>query len=150
MTEREQLMAQVLDAVSRLRRGWICRLKQQGSRLGVGVGQLAFLRFLEQQGSLTAGEVAEHVGVAPSAVTAMTDRLCAQGIVERVRDTDDRRQVRLSLTNRGREVVGHLIRELRENTLDRLDDRDLRDLQRILGKLEAGLQGEGKGKHDAD
>ncbi|MDA8065911.1 MAG: MarR family transcriptional regulator [Thermaerobacter sp.] len=150
MEKREAALAEAMEALYRLRRRWLCWLKQRSTRLGIGVGQLAFLRFLAYQGSITAGEVAEHVGVAPSAVTAMADRLCAQGIVERLRDEADRRQVRLSLTPEGRAVAGQLMEELKSSVLDRLDDRDMQDLRRIVGKLEAGLGGDGKGKSDAD
>jgi DNA-binding MarR family transcriptional regulator len=47
---------------------------------------------------LTHGRLAERLGLSPAATTALVDRLSAAGVVERVRDLPDRRQVRLQLT----------------------------------------------------
>lgn len=50
-------------------------------------------------------EVAGVMGVAPSLVVALTDRLQELGAVERVRDPADRRRQTLALTPRGRELL---------------------------------------------
>ena len=47
---------------------------------------------------LTHGRLAERLGLSPAATTALVDRLSAAGVVERVRDLPDRRQVRVRLT----------------------------------------------------
>ena len=50
----------------------------------------------------TASNLAQAADLAPATVTEMVDALVGAGLVERVRDTDDRRIVRVSLTPRGR------------------------------------------------
>lgn len=59
---------------------------------------------IDQQGVLTAGELAEQLGLTTGAVTALLDRLEAAGMVERVRDATDRRRVHVRGTEVGREL----------------------------------------------
>ena len=50
----------------------------------------------------TISQVAEKLHLTPGTMTSMADRLIRKGYVERIRDKDDRRIVRLRLTKRGR------------------------------------------------
>ena len=50
----------------------------------------------------TISQVAEKLHLTPGTMTSMADRLICKGYVERIRDKDDRRIVRLRLTKRGR------------------------------------------------
>lgn len=67
--------------------------------------QLRVLTLIQNRGSLTLGDVAAALGVHPSNATRMCDRLVAAGFVDRQDDPDDRRQLRLTLTEDGRELV---------------------------------------------
>src|SRR5690606_3398227 len=51
------------------------------------------LDVLLRLGPLTAGQVAQHTGLATASVTSLIDRLERRGYVERVRDAGDRRRV---------------------------------------------------------
>ncbi|HXV94676.1 MAG TPA: MarR family transcriptional regulator [Pseudonocardia sp.] len=53
---------------------------------------------------VTAGLLAERLALTPGATTALVDRLVAAGLVERVRDLPDRRQVRVQLTSEARRL----------------------------------------------
>jgi DNA-binding MarR family transcriptional regulator len=44
-------------------------------------------------GPITAGELAEHTGLATASVTSLIDRLEKKGLVRRARDPQDRRRV---------------------------------------------------------
>jgi DNA-binding MarR family transcriptional regulator len=48
---------------------------------------------------LTPSRLAQDLGLSPAATTALVDRLVDAGLVERVRDLPDRRQVRLQLSS---------------------------------------------------
>ncbi len=60
---------------------------------------------LDQYGQMTAGELAEHLGLTTGAVTTLIDRLERVGMVERVRDASDRRRVYVSSTPATREIL---------------------------------------------
>ncbi len=60
---------------------------------------------LDQYGQLTAGELAEHLGLTTGAVTTLIDRLERVGMVERLRDESDRRRVYVRPTPQTVEVL---------------------------------------------
>jgi DNA-binding MarR family transcriptional regulator len=67
-------------------------------KLGVNRTDLRCLNIVENEGSMTAGRLAELSGLTTAAVTAVLDRLERAGYARRVRDSDDRRQVRVEVT----------------------------------------------------
>jgi DNA-binding MarR family transcriptional regulator len=73
-----------------------------GRCLALGPADLRCLDWLVD-GPRTAGQLSSAVGLRPAATTAMIDRLERGGWVERVRSTDDRRQVLVQMTAQGRE-----------------------------------------------
>lgn len=48
---------------------------------------------LDRIGPMTAGQIAEHTGLASASVTNLIDRLESKGLARRVRDSTDRRRV---------------------------------------------------------
>ena len=74
----------------------------------------------------TIGDVAESLLVKHHTASELVDRTQAQGLVERYRDREDNRRVRLRLTDRGNDV-------LRELTAVHLEE--LRRLAPLLGEL---------------
>lgn len=62
-------------------------------RLGVGVTDLQCLSIIGQAGSISAGRLAEMIGLTSGAITGVVDRLERTGYVRRERDTKDRRKV---------------------------------------------------------
>jgi DNA-binding MarR family transcriptional regulator len=74
------------------------------------------------------------------ALSRMVDRLVARGLVERCEDAGDRRVVRLTLTEAGREAQRTVGRAHAQDvaaamTATGVDDADLRELQRITRAL---------------
>ena len=67
-------------------------------KLGVNRTDLRCLNILENQGSITAGRLAELSGLTTAAVTAVLDRLEERGYARRCRVEEDRRQVIVELT----------------------------------------------------
>lgn len=67
-------------------------------KLGINRTDLRCLNIVENQGSMTAGRLAELSGLTTAAVTSVLDRLERAGYARRVRDQEDRRQVIVELT----------------------------------------------------
>jgi DNA-binding MarR family transcriptional regulator len=61
-------------------------------KVGLNATDLKVLRLLGET-SMTAGQLAEHIGLTAAAVTALVDRLEAAGYATRERDEVDRRRV---------------------------------------------------------
>ncbi len=60
---------------------------------------------LERDSETSAGCLAKQADVSPASMTAMLDHLDADGMVSRRRSETDRRQVIVSLTDKGRECL---------------------------------------------
>ena len=79
-------------------------------RLGVNATDHRCLDILDQRGPMTAGALAEALGLSRSAVTTVLDRLEQRRYVRRGPNPDDRRQVVVALTpllyRRARELYG--------------------------------------------
>jgi DNA-binding MarR family transcriptional regulator len=67
-------------------------------RLGVNRTDLHCLNAIENAGGLTAGELADAVGLTSGAVTGVIDRLERAGFARRVPDPADRRRVKVEVT----------------------------------------------------
>ncbi|WP_404405525.1 MarR family winged helix-turn-helix transcriptional regulator [Pelagibacterium halotolerans] len=72
---------------------------------GLTPSQLVFMQLLEDGNEQTAGSVAGRMGITQATATALIQKLEAQGLVVRRKGETDRRQVWLSLTPAGREVL---------------------------------------------
>lgn len=106
--------------------------------------QLRVLTLMKQRGSLTLGGVAAALGVHPSNATRMCDRLVAAGYVDRQDDPDDRRQLRLTLTDDGHGLIESVMSHRRTAVTRALaamapDDRAL--LASTLGQFTAAAFG---------
>ncbi|MGZ4164368.1 MAG: MarR family winged helix-turn-helix transcriptional regulator [Tumebacillaceae bacterium] len=93
--------------------------------------QYYILKMLDLKGKVTASELANAMGVKPSAVTAMIDRLYRGGYVLRERDEKDRRVVFISISEQGRatyeqaeknrkKVISHFFQYLEPEELETL------------------------------
>jgi len=75
---------------------------------GVTIGQWHFLRALWQEDGLTQRELSQRVGMMePTTVTALNG-MEKRGLVERVRNAQDRRKMNIFLTERGRALQAQL------------------------------------------
>src|SRR6266568_6906839 len=80
--------------------GW-----QDVSELRATPGQITLLGVLIEHERCMMQELAEHLAVTPSTVTAMVKRLLAEGYVERTRDDADWRTVWVKPTEKGCSAV---------------------------------------------
>jgi len=81
-------------------------------------GQLTLLRILVEHERCTMQELAEHLAVAPSTVTAMVKRLSLQGYIERGHDDVNWRTVWVKATEAGSLAV-HVYQQARLASLRR-------------------------------
>jgi len=79
---------------------------------------------------LSVGELAEIMQVRHHSAVGLVDRLARRGLARRVRDTADRRRVRVRLTASGEKVLGRLAASHRDE-LRRLGPQLIRSLQSL-------------------
>lgn len=81
------------------------RLRSALREEGLTVSQLGVLEALMHIGPMVQSELAEKLLTSPSNLTTVLDNLERDGMVRRQRSTEDRRQVEVSLTSDGRELI---------------------------------------------
>jgi DNA-binding MarR family transcriptional regulator len=97
---------------------------------------LVLLSF-SRRGSLPLGKMGDRLMIHPTSVTNIIDRLEAQGLVNRVPHPTDGRTTLAEVTAEGRALATRATRAVNDIALGlgMLDDRDLRDLFRIIRKI---------------
>ncbi len=78
------------------------RLRAQRPRDSVSLSALAILSTLYAQGAMTAARLAEAERLQPQSLTRLIQDLEEKGLIARTPDPDDRRNLRISLTEAGR------------------------------------------------
>lgn len=101
---------------------------------------LATLRRSGAPYELTAGALLKAAMVTSGAITNRIDRLEARGLVERVRDTGDRRSVRIRLTALGLETVDGMVGPHVANEERLLAALDPAGRERLAGALRTLLE----------
>lgn len=135
--DRQTLIAQLLDVLAS--NGPKEALKHMGRWPGgrVSLVHLNVLLTIDAGGPLPMGALAESMDVSQASVTGIVDRMEQRGLVERVRDDDDRRVVRVALTDEGRRLIGLMAAQRRDHIAGLLDDLTDEEIAGFLTGLRA-------------
>lgn len=96
---------QLLAAMRQLMQAGELHSRQLIRACGLTVPQTLVLRAIDGLERPTAGRISQLVSLSPPTVTAILNRLEERALIARDRGATDRRQILLSLTPRGREVL---------------------------------------------
>jgi MarR family transcriptional regulator, organic hydroperoxide resistance regulator len=109
----------------------------------ITTGQWSALRVLWQEDGLSQVELAQRMMVEKASLTAVLKAMAADGLITRVRNTDDRRKVNIYLTASGRRLKGKilpLIGKINKRALRQLSSADVQQLRRLLARVMINLQ----------
>lgn len=102
------------------------------------------------EGRLRMQVLAESIFLSHSGLTRLLDRMSAAGLVERQTCAQDRRGWYAVITPEGREVFEQAFPEhtkrVQTHFLNRLNDEDIQDLQRIMSKIIGAQRAQGLNK----
>ena len=104
----------------------------------VNVSQLKALSAFDEDKSYSMGELCQLAQVKMPSMTAVADKLEDEGILLRVRDTGDRRVVKLCLTEQGKKMHGQILRARHEELsglFGALDEKDQAKLVKSLKNI---------------
>ena len=111
---------------------------------GLTTPQFGILEALHHLGPLSLGDLADKLLVTGGNVTFVIDRLEEQGLVERVRSTEDRRVVKAQLTEEGRRVIAGVFPQHARAIAElarQLKPEEQEELRRLLKRLGLGIAG---------
>jgi DNA-binding MarR family transcriptional regulator len=117
-------------------------LRQLEPRLDLTMWQIMALKWLKGD-ALTVGELARKYMVSNPTMTRLLDNLVERGLVERREDPDDRRRVRLLLTERGEDLYRELERRALhcvEEIMVGLDSAEKERVAEAMDILQIALQ----------
>jgi DNA-binding MarR family transcriptional regulator len=138
MSQGADRAEQTLELLPVLRRWVTARVHLAGSDAGLSLRQYAALNGI-RQGASSPGELARLWQVTPAVITGIIDRLERRELVRREPDPDDRRRLRLALTEAGLAasmVVERALTEELAAQLAQASPRELAELGRALDLLQ--------------
>jgi DNA-binding MarR family transcriptional regulator len=103
------------------------------------------------EGSLTPGQVSDHLGVTGGNTTGIVDKLEEAGLVQRLPHPEDRRATLLQLTATGREMYAHVRPVFDERVTDLLSCLSEDEKQQtiaLLGRVLSSLPAESGCNHE--
>ncbi|ASN07346.1 MarR family transcriptional regulator [Virgibacillus necropolis] len=117
-------------------------IKQNGRKIlnnySITSPQFIALQWLLEEGDLTIGELSNKNGLAFSTTTDLVDRMEKNELVERVRDLNDRRVVRIHVLEKGNTIIHEVIKKRQEylgEVLTNFSMEETETLNRLLAFL---------------
>ena len=101
--------AQLTQLVGRLREIQFCRGERPWLLLDLTMAQLKAMMLIVQSGGVRSRELADGLGIAPSAATPLVDRLVEQKLARREDDPDDRRIIWIRPTPKAQALHDQLL-----------------------------------------
>ncbi len=104
----------------------------------IPLSHVQVLAMLNDNGAMTVSEISRRLGIAKPNITPLVDRLIEGQLVERHRDTEDRRMVNISICEAGVDkllVIRSKMTELVAQWADKLSYMDLKVLNESLANI---------------
>jgi DNA-binding MarR family transcriptional regulator len=105
---------------------------------GVSVEQWRVLEVLGDRKGLSMGEIADLALMNHPALTKMTDRMVARGLVHRLPDPQDQRRVLVTMTDRGLDLVNRVRSHVEDQNSaieEHLGEKGSATLRKLLGSV---------------
>jgi len=113
-------------------------------RFAIGITEWRVLAVLGRHPGLSANGVAERTAMDKVAVSRAVARLLERDLIRRDTDGEDRRRSVLQLSEAGYAIYDEVVpvaRACERTLMTHLDAQEAEQLDRLLGKLEAGMRG---------
>lgn len=136
--DRAELCAQFGEAEAQLHAAAMRTVPSLPVPTDLTLRQLQVLACLRAAPGSTGQALADLLGVTTPTVSGLVDRVASKGWVERQQDPVDRRRVLLRLTPEAEEILTVLetpAQEIKQQILDRLEDQEVADLARLVGRM---------------
>lgn len=136
--EQSKLIVNLIYTYNKLKAQIACRLKDHG----LTMQQFNVLRIVRGAGAggTTTSEIRERLLDKMSDASRMVDRMVAMGLLEKVRDRDDRRLVFVFLTAQGAELTEKLVEdEVVESLCQHVGNEKAQQLNELLDLFRSEL-----------
>src|SRR3954471_23208108 len=132
---RAALMQELENALRRSSAQGVIFGQTVANTVGISGSDLECLDFVNLEGRVTAGRLAEVTGLTTGAITGVVDRLEKAGLVRRERDADDRRKVFITTVPENVAKIGRFYEHMQRAVLkdwESYTDAELKLLLRFM------------------
>jgi DNA-binding MarR family transcriptional regulator len=139
---RAALMQELEEAMRRSTAQGAMFAKTVADRAGISASDMDCMDFLNLEGRMTAGRLAELTGLTTGAITGVIDRLEKAGYVRRERDDSDRRKVFIAVVPETAARIGRLyvpMQQSMQKVWSRYSEQELRLLLRFVNEGYKGV-----------
>jgi MarR family transcriptional regulator, organic hydroperoxide resistance regulator len=133
----EQIASNIFHVMPLLRKR-LLRLDVVQAEHGIPLSHAQVLAMLSENKSMSVSEISRKLGIAKPNITPLVDRLIASDLVDRVRDTGDRRVVNVVIQPAGiqklaeiQKSIGNQVREWANN----MSEEDFNELATALNSI---------------
>ena len=128
-------MKQIIFLIRKLMHGEEMYTKELNKKYSITSAQLNCLLAIYENGSLPPSQIARHMLVNSSTVTGVIDRLELKGLVERQRNSADRRVITIRLTPDGKKMAKVAPPPIQQRVIDGLQQMSAYELDQIILSL---------------
>ena len=133
--DRAELTKEIIELQRRLNRDMRRYTLDAWMELNLTIPQLKSLFFIANRGSTNFTKLASALGVTPSNVTGIVDRLVEQGLVSRQENPEDRRMLMLRVTDKGEAIIANLRERRASHISEILTHLSLEELNSVFKGL---------------
>jgi len=136
MSENKDITQSILIALRRVIRAIDQHSRNLVQSHGLTGPQALLLTEIVRCGEITGSELAKHVSLSQATVTDVVKRLEMRGLLERIRDTEDKRKMKLTATGEGKSLVRESVPLLQERFQSRLSELKEWEQTQLLASLQ--------------
>lgn len=132
----EQIAANIFHVMPLLRKR-LLRLDVVQAEHGIPLSHAQVLAMLSENKSMSVSEISRRLGIAKPNITPLVDRLIASDLVDRVRDTGDRRVVNVVIQPAGVQKLAAIQKSIANQVLEWADNMSEEDFAELAVSLES-------------
>lgn len=129
---------EILDLVYEMKKKCAVIDNQLMEQLHLSQSELLFFSSLDQCTGISSPELAKNMGLSPSRISRVIEKLVVDGYLDRNIDKSDRRAITLCLTEEGKKIRAEISKhrhECENRLLHALPENDIDKFREIIGKM---------------
>lgn len=126
----------ITEHLSDVSLNYFALLRKLSSKFDLTLSQSLLLIYVPFEG-ITISDLSEKLGVDISTMTRNIQRIEKQGLIERSKNLDDKRSIKLNLSKRGKKIIALLNDDITNNLSPILKKYDFEKIEKIKSSLES-------------